>query len=288
VEFGAHSGSSDPNVNVNVKSKGTGTVQANGVDVVTTTGTQNLSAKTLTSPTINGGTATALTGLAVRNAGTGAFDMTIAHNGTLTAGRTLTMNLNDAARTVSIAGNVTTAADFITSGANSLTLTTTGSTNITLPTTGTLATRDGAEALSNKTITASSLTGTTVAMTGAITSSGATAGIGYATGAGGTVTQVTSKATGVTLNKVVGQITTANDALAAGATATFTLTNSAVAATDLTYPQLVSGNATAGTYELWTEGSGAGSVKVNIKNISAGSLSEALVIQFVVIKGVIA
>ena len=108
--------------------------------VVGTTDTQTLTTKTLTSPAINGGAATALTGLAVRNAGTGAFDMTIAYNGTLTAGRALTWNLNDAARTISLAGNITTAGAFTTSGAFALTLTTTATTNVTLPTTGTLAT----------------------------------------------------------------------------------------------------------------------------------------------------
>lgn len=122
-----------------------GTEMTTGVGDVTLTGIQTLTNKTLTSPAINtptitGGTATALTGLAVRNAGTGAFDATIAHNGTLTAGRTLTINLNDAARTLSFAGNLTLAAALTTSGANALTLTTTGSTNVTLPTSGTLAT----------------------------------------------------------------------------------------------------------------------------------------------------
>lgn len=94
----------------------------------------------LATPAIAGGTIAGLTGFAVRNAGTGAFDMTVAHNGTLTAGRALTWNLNDAARTISLAGNLTLAAALTTSGANALTLTTTGSTNVTLPTSGTLAT----------------------------------------------------------------------------------------------------------------------------------------------------
>lgn len=49
---------------------------------------------------------------------------------------------------------LTLAGAFITSGANSLTLTTSGSTNVTLPTTGTLATLAGAETLSSKTLTA--------------------------------------------------------------------------------------------------------------------------------------
>ncbi len=120
--------------------------------------TDTLTNKTLTTPTINGGTATGLTGFALRNAGTGAFDMTETHNGTLTAGRTLTWNLNDAARTISLAGNVTTAAAFTTSGANALTLTTTGSTNVTFPTTGTLATLAGTETFTNKTLTSPTMT----------------------------------------------------------------------------------------------------------------------------------
>jgi hypothetical protein len=121
------------------------TAGTNAASVVTVGGTQTLTGKTLTSPTVNGGALAALTALAILNAGTGAFDMTIAHNGTLTAGRTLTWNLNDAARTISLAGNLTLAAAFTTSGANALTLTTTGSTNVTLPTSGTLATQTEAK-----------------------------------------------------------------------------------------------------------------------------------------------
>jgi hypothetical protein len=50
-------------------------------------------------------------------------------------------------------------------------------------------------------------------------------GIGYATGAGGAVTQATDRTTGVTLSKLTGQITTNNASLAAGAEAEFTVTN---------------------------------------------------------------
>lgn len=42
----------DTNITLNLVPKGTGTVQANGVDVTTTTGTQTLTNKTLTSPTL--------------------------------------------------------------------------------------------------------------------------------------------------------------------------------------------------------------------------------------------
>lgn len=128
--------------------------------IVGTSDTQTLTAKTLTNPAINGGTHTALTSLGVRNAGTGAFDMTIAYSGTLTADRTLTWNLNDAARTISLAGNITTAGALTTAGAFALTLTTTAATNVTFPTTGTLATRAGTETLSNKTLATASFTGT--------------------------------------------------------------------------------------------------------------------------------
>ena len=98
---------------------------------------QTLTNKTLTSPTINGGMATALTGLAIRSTGS-AFDLTFANSEVFTAGRTLTYTLNNANRAINISGNITTAADFITAGSNSLTLTTTAPTNVTLPTSGTL------------------------------------------------------------------------------------------------------------------------------------------------------
>lgn len=92
----------------------------------------------LTVPTINGGTHTAITSLGIRSTGTGTFDLTIANSENLTAGRTLTIAVNDAARTINLGGNITIAGNFITSGANSLTLTTTGITSVTLPTSGTL------------------------------------------------------------------------------------------------------------------------------------------------------
>jgi len=60
----------------------------------------------------------------------------------------------------------------------------------------------------------------------------ATAEIGYAASGQGTVTQATSKSTGVTLNKSAGQITMNNAALAAGAAVSFVLTNSTISAND--------------------------------------------------------
>lgn len=114
----------------------------------------------------------------------------------------------------------------------------------------------------------------------------ATVGIGYGTGAGGTVTQATSKATGVTLNKVTGQITMNAAALAGDTTVSFVLTNSAIAAGDLVLINHVSGG-TAGSYTANARSAG-GSATIDVRNITTGSLSEAIVLGFAVIKAVTA
>jgi hypothetical protein len=128
------------------------------------------------------------------------------------------------------------------------------------------------------------LTPTSVASTGAVTSSGG--GVGYATGAGGTVIQATSKSTAVTLNKASGQVTTNGASLAAAAVVSFVVNNSQVVATDTINLNLASGNATAGAYRYWVEAIGAGSFKIVIENRSGGALAEALVFNFAVVKAV--
>lgn len=121
----------------------------------------------------------------------------------------------------------------------------------------------------------------------AITSTSATGGIGYATGAGGAVTQASNKSTGVTLNTVTGAITMNNAALNAGTEVGFTVTDSAVAATDVIILNIASG-ATADSYLVGVDAVAAGSFRVTVTNTSAGNLSEAIVINFAVIKGVAA
>lgn len=110
------------------------------------------------------------------------------------------------------------------------------------------------------------------------------AGVGYSTGAGGTVTQATSKSTGVTLSTNCGAITMHNAALAAGTIVSFTLTNTSIAATDVLVLNHISGG-TVGSYTLNAQ-CAAGSATINVRNNTAGSLGEAIVIQFAVIKGV--
>ena len=124
------------------------------------TGAVTLPASTaLTTPAITGGSAIDLASLSVRD-NSAAYDLEIQSATTsMGADRVLIFDVNNADRTVSLAGNVTfagavtTAGAFITSGANSLTLTTTGATNVTLPTTGTVATLAGTEVLAAKTLT---------------------------------------------------------------------------------------------------------------------------------------
>jgi len=112
-----------------------------------------------------------------------------------------------------------------------------------------------------------------------------TNGLGYGTGAGGTVTQATSKATGVTLNKVCGQITMNNAALNAATSVSFTLTNSAIAATDTVIVNIASA-ATADSYIVTVTAVAAGSCRIQVYNFSGSNLSEALVLNFSVIKAV--
>lgn len=118
-------------------------------------------------------------------------------------------------------------------------------------------------------------------------SSSSSVGVGYATGAGGAVTQATNKATGVTLSKVCGAITLNNASLADATTVSFTVTNTTVAATDVVVVNHSSAG-TAASYLVWADSIGAGSFKINVRNVSGGSLSEAIVLSFAVIKAVAA
>lgn len=105
--------------------------------------------------------------------------------------------------------------------------------------------------------------------------------IGYGAGSGGTVTQLTSKSTAVTLNKPTGQITTHNAALAANTEVSFILNSTSIAVGDAVY---VTGNAAA-NYQYRAGIGVAGGVSIFIRNITAGSLSDVLTIDFKVLKG---
>ena len=121
---------------------------------------------------------------------------------------------------------------------------------------------------------------------GAFRSNGATSGIGYATGAGGTVTQATSKSPGVTLSRVCGTITLNAASLAANTSVAFTWTNTAILAGDFIAIQHDSAG-TLGAYSIRVT-PGSGTATVTVRNNTAGALAEAIVLRFAIIKAVTA
>ena len=121
---------------------------------------------------------------------------------------------------------------------------------------------------------AAAITGTTVK---------ATTSIGYATGAsaGGAVTQLVSRTSSVTLNKITGQITLFLAAGNTGAYTSFIVSNSTVAATDTIDFQCSS---STNTYIAFVTAIAAGSFTVNFLSIN-GTASDSPVFNFNVIKG---
>jgi len=115
---------------------------------------QDFNNQNLTNVDIDSGTINDITTFGIKQSGI-AYEMQIAvGTGTdLTADRVLTIDPKNAARTITLTGDLTLAGSFVTAGAYATTLTTTGTTGLTLPTTGTLATLAGSETLTNKTLT---------------------------------------------------------------------------------------------------------------------------------------
>jgi len=108
-------------------------------------------------------------------------------------------------------------------------------------------------------------------------------GLGYGTGSGGTVTQGTSRTTGVTLNKTNGAITLFTAAGSITAT-TFTVTNSTVAATDVVDVCQKSGT---NLYVTFVTAVAAGSFNITFYT-TGGVASDAPVFNFAVTKAVTA
>ena len=115
----------------------------------------------------------------------------------------------------------------------------------------------------------------------------ATEEIGYAAAAQGTVTQATDKSTAVTLNKSMGRITMNGASLTTATNATFTLNNNLISANDTVILTISGGQATAGSYNVFANALTTGSVSITLRNISGGTLSEAVVINFCVIHGAV-
>lgn len=108
-------------------------------------------------------------------------------------------------------------------------------------------------------------------------------GVGYFTGAGGAVTQGTNRTTGVTLNTNCGSITLIS-AAGSATPASFTVTNSKVAATDTV---VVSQKSGTDLYEIFVTAVAAGSFRIT-SFTTGGTTTETPVFNFTVIKGVAA
>jgi len=112
----------------------------------------------------------------------------------------------------------------------------------------------------------------------------ATLGLGYSS-TPVPVTQQTSKATGVTVNGLTGTITMNGASLAANTKVNFVLTNGSITTGDILLVSHQSGG-TVGSYMVVANGTGAGSsATISVTNTTGGSLGEAIVIQFMVLKG---
>lgn len=109
---------------------------------------------------------------------------------------------------------------------------------------------------------------------------------GYASGAGGAVTQATNRTTGVTINTLSGTITTNNASLAAESAAEFTVTNSNVEIGDVVIVSQQSGS-NGGNTVVWVSTTATGSFKIKVanNNAAAGTAETgAIIINFAIIK----
>lgn len=109
-----------------------------------------------------------------------------------------------------------------------------------------------------------------------------TGGLGYGTGSGGTVIQATSKTTGVTLNKPTGIITTSNSSLASNAVAKFAINNTIIGSLDTISFSLEN----FGDYYTISHQVVSSGCWVFLKNIDTIARSDAVSINFTIIKGV--
>lgn len=116
---------------------------------------------------------------------------------------------------------------------------------------------------------------------GAALSTSPSAGEGYTTGAGGAVTQLTNRATAVTLNTVTGAITLATATAVVGTWISFTVNDSSVGANDV--PHLAVRSNT-NTYVANVSAVTPGAFQISFMSI-VGTASDTPVINFTVTKG---
>jgi trimeric autotransporter adhesin len=265
-----------------------GTVTIGGVSTrpAIFTGTLNV-ASTAASTTSSTGALTVNGGLGVAGAGNFGGNIT---QGTGTAGSILRINGNSGVANQGAALYFQAAGSTRSGIGNEAGLISGGT-----DTDGLLITANGFGIRANVKFASGTYSGTTftenfsILTTGALATNGTirsanTGGIGYAAGAGGSVTQLTSKSTAVTLNAASGAITMNAASLAANTTVQFTFNNTSIAATDVVI--LNQNFAASSGYNIWVYEVGAGYVNIAVRNVTAGALADAVKINFAVIKAV--
>lgn len=112
-------------------------------------------------------------------------------------------------------------------------------------------------------------------------------GIGYSDGSGSKVTQITNRATGVTINSLSGQITTDNTSLAAEASAEFVVTNNKVKLNSVPVVAIQSGAVGVGTMvTVSTVTNGSFTIRVHNGNVASGTAETgAIIINFDIFNG---
>jgi len=111
----------------------------------------------------------------------------------------------------------------------------------------------------------------------------ATSQLGYTNAGYGTVTQQNNKATGVTINKTAGTITTANAQMAPGAKVAFVVTNSQVSALDTIIVNIASGATATFAYLIAVVTVTDGAFTINLDNVSSNAYSDVLKINFAIL-----
>jgi len=109
--------------------------------------------------------------------------------------------------------------------------------------------------------------------------------MGFVSNAGSIVTQGTSKGNTVVMSKVCGRIVTHNAALSANTSVGFRFQNAYVSSTDVLILNISNG-ATQAAYRVQVEAMEAGNANIRLYNIGGGTLSEAITLNYALIKAV--